>query len=51
MVVDSVRVLRETDEAHEPAAKKLFGISLVYLFALFAALIAEHLIGIHPFTV
>jgi protoheme IX farnesyltransferase len=50
MIVDSVRVLRETDEAHEPAAKKLFGISLVYLFALFASLIAEHLIGIAPFA-
>jgi protoheme IX farnesyltransferase len=50
MVVDSIRVLRETDEVHEPAAKKLFGISLVYLFALFASLIAEHLIGIAPFA-
>lgn len=50
MIVDSIRVLRETDEAHEPAAKKLFGISLVYLFALFASLIVEHLIGIAPFA-
>jgi protoheme IX farnesyltransferase len=50
MVVDSVLVLRETDEVREPAAKKLFGISLVYLFALFASLIAEHLLGIAAFA-
>jgi protoheme IX farnesyltransferase len=50
MVVDSVLVLREKDEQHEPAARKLFGISLVYLFALFAALIVERLVGIHPFA-
>ncbi|MGA9796803.1 MAG: heme o synthase [Rhizomicrobium sp.] len=50
MVVDSVRVLRETDEVREPAARKLFAISLVYLFALFASLIGEHLIGIAPFA-
>ena len=50
MVADSVLVLRETDEAREPAAKKLFAISLVYLFALFASLIAEHLLGIAPFA-
>jgi heme o synthase len=50
MVVDSVLVLRETDEIHEPAARKMFGISLVYLFALFAALIVERLVGIHPFA-
>jgi protoheme IX farnesyltransferase len=48
MLFDAVAVLRETDEAKEPAARRLFGASLVYLFALFAALIAERLIGIAP---
>ena len=45
----SVAVLRETDEAHEPAAKRLFGISLIYLFALFAALIGERLAHVAAF--
>jgi protoheme IX farnesyltransferase len=40
----SAVVLRENDEAREPAARRLFGISLLYLFALFAALIAERLV-------
>jgi len=47
-VWQSVAVLRERDEASEPAAKRLFGISLLYLFALFAALIGEHLAHIAP---
>src|SRR5215472_6310544 len=34
----SVFVLKEKDEAREPAARRLFGISLAYVFALFAAL-------------
>ncbi len=37
----SVAVLRETDATREPAARRLFGISLIYLFALFAALIVR----------
>jgi len=49
-VWQSVAVLRERDEASEPAAKRLFGISLLYLFALFAALIGEHLAHIAPFA-
>ncbi len=48
MVVQSIAVLRERDAEHEPAARRLFGISLFYLFVLFAALIAERLIGIAP---
>jgi protoheme IX farnesyltransferase len=46
----ALRVLNERDETHEPAARQLFKVSIVYLFALFAALIAESLIGIAPFT-
>jgi protoheme IX farnesyltransferase len=48
LIWQSTAVLRETDEAREPAARKLFGVSIVYLFALFAALIGEHLIGLKP---
>ena len=45
----SVAVLRETDATREPAARRLFGISLIYLFALFAALLCEHVTHIAPF--
>jgi protoheme IX farnesyltransferase len=45
----AVKVLLERDEVKEPAAKKLFFISIAYLFVLFAALIAERLIGLAPF--
>ncbi|HEY5337635.1 MAG TPA: heme o synthase [Rhizomicrobium sp.] len=49
MIYGAVNVLRERDAVKEPAARRLFGISLIYLFAIFAALIAEHLIGLLPF--
>jgi len=48
-VVDAVAVLRETDEAREPAARRLFGVSILYLFMLFAGLIVERLLGLPPF--
>lgn len=47
-LVQSWLVLRERDDAREPAARRLFGVSILYLFVLFAALICEHLIGIAP---
>lgn len=40
--------LLETDDIREPAARKLFVASLAYVFFLFAALIAEKLIGLAP---
>jgi protoheme IX farnesyltransferase len=43
---EAIGVYRETDESKEPAAHRLFGVSLLYLTALFAALIAEKLIGL-----
>ena len=43
---EAVAVYRETDETREPAANRLFGVSLLYLTALFATLIAEKLIGL-----
>jgi protoheme IX farnesyltransferase len=42
----SVAVLRERDVKGEPNARRLFGVSILYLFALFAALIAERLLGL-----
>jgi protoheme IX farnesyltransferase len=47
-VAAAFRVLNERDEVREPAARHLFKISILYLFALFAALIAESLLGIAP---
>jgi protoheme IX farnesyltransferase len=43
-------VLIEGDEVKEPAARRLFFVSLVYLFALFASLIVEHLLHLMPLT-
>jgi protoheme IX farnesyltransferase len=43
---EAIAVVRETDELKEPAAHRLFGVSLFYLTALFAALIVEKLIGL-----
>ena len=47
----SVLVLREKDEVREPAARRLFAISLAYVFLLFAALIIERLSGVVPLGV
>jgi len=47
--VEAVAVFRETDAVKEPAAHRLFRVSLIYMFALFAALIAERLLHIAPF--
>ncbi|HEX4159184.1 MAG TPA: heme o synthase [Rhizomicrobium sp.] len=48
--VEAFSVLREKDEVHEPAAHRLFGVSIFYLFVLFAALIAERLMELPPLT-
>jgi protoheme IX farnesyltransferase len=50
-VVQAGLVLRERNEAQEPAARRLFGVSILYLFVLFAALICEHLLRIAPLSV
>jgi heme o synthase len=47
----SILVLGEQDEVREPAARRLFAISLAYVFALFAALIVERSFGIAPLGV
>jgi protoheme IX farnesyltransferase len=47
MVALSVRVLRNrTGEAEKRAAMGLFGFSILYLFALFSALLAEQSLGL-----
>ena len=43
---EAIATYRERDENKEPAAHRLFGVSLLYLAALFAALIVEKLAGI-----
>jgi protoheme IX farnesyltransferase len=42
--------VRERDEIREPAARRLFGVSIIYLFVLFAALMVEHLMGLPPLS-
>jgi protoheme IX farnesyltransferase len=46
----SIRVARERDSEREPNARRLFAISILYLFALFAALIVEQSFGIVAFA-
>jgi heme o synthase len=48
LVWEAVAVARETDSEHEPAARRLFGVSILYLFVIFAALILERLMGMAP---
>jgi protoheme IX farnesyltransferase len=48
LVWEAVAVARETDIEHEPAARRLFGVSILYLFVIFAALILERLMGMAP---
>ena len=48
LVWESVAVWRETDSEHEPAARHLFAVSILYLFVLFATLIAERVLGVAP---
>ena len=48
MLLEAFATLREKDEEREPAAKRLFGVSLLYVFVPFLALIAEHLLHLPP---
>jgi protoheme IX farnesyltransferase len=45
LVWESFATLRERDAVKEPAAKRLFGVSLLYVFVPFGALIIEHVAG------
>jgi protoheme IX farnesyltransferase len=49
-LVQSLRVAVERDTDREPQARKLFGVSILYLFALFAALLVEAGMGMAPFA-
>jgi heme o synthase len=48
MLLEAFACLRERDEVREPAAKRLFGVSLLYVFVPFAALIVERLLHLPP---
>ena len=37
-------------KVNEPQARRLFGVSILYLFALFAAILVEQAVGLAPFT-
>ena len=48
-LVQAFRVTAETDEVREPQARRMFGVSIVYLFGVFAAVLLEQAAGIAPF--
>ncbi|HEX3484830.1 MAG TPA: heme o synthase [Micropepsaceae bacterium] len=48
-LAQSIRVARERDTVRETQAKRLFGVSILYLFALFAALLVEQAAGFASF--
>jgi protoheme IX farnesyltransferase len=45
MIAFALQVLRETPEEGNRASRRLFAFSILYLFLLFAALLADRLIG------
>ena len=49
-LVQSIFVACECDVEREPQARRLFGVSILYLFALFAAILVEQAAGIAPFA-
>jgi protoheme IX farnesyltransferase len=48
MLLEAFSVWRERDMVKEPSAKRLFAVSLLYVFVPFAALIAERLLHLPP---
>jgi len=48
--VEAVAVYRERDAVKEPAAHRLFRVSLIYMFALFASLIVERVAQLAPLS-
>ncbi len=51
MVALAWQLYRAPEQAAEPAAKRLFGISILYLFVLFAALLVERALGLQHFGI
>ncbi len=49
MLALAFQLYRVPEQAMEPVAKRLFGISIVYLFVLFAALLVERALGLQHF--
>lgn len=49
MVALSWQLLRAPEQSMEPVAKRLFGVSILYLFMLFAALLVERALGLEQF--
>ena len=48
-LITAVALYGTKEDAAEPVAKRLFGISIVYLFALFAVLLIERALGLQHF--
>ncbi len=48
MLLEAISVWRERDTVKEPSARRLFAVSLLYVFVPFAALIAERLLHLPP---
>jgi protoheme IX farnesyltransferase len=46
LIWNAIQVLRETDGVRESAARRMFAVTIFYLFSLFAVLIVEHVAGI-----
>jgi protoheme IX farnesyltransferase len=51
MLALAFQLYRVPEQAMEPVAKRLFGISIVYLFVLFAALLVERALDLHHFGI
>jgi heme o synthase len=49
-LLQSALVACERNTEREPQARRLFGVSILYLFALFAAILVEQAAGIAPFA-
>jgi protoheme IX farnesyltransferase len=49
MVALAMHLYGSQENAAEPVAKRLFAISIVYLFALFAGLLVERALGLQHF--
>jgi protoheme IX farnesyltransferase len=48
MLLEAFATWREKDTVREPSARRLFGVSLLYVFVPFAALIVERLLHLAP---
>jgi protoheme IX farnesyltransferase len=51
MLALALQLYRAPDDAMEPVAKRLFSVSIVYLFVLFAALLVERALGLQHFGI